>query len=149
MRLNLNQNIPIIGMHLKPIGINRRNKVCNIDAGIVFFWNGNWRSQGWQKNTVLIFWVNGTLRYLQKTCVLLYMAGVFICRYRWVSVGRLHRPSSFPGIPICTCVLAVPHGTQPWAQSAPFFNQPCSTPALTLLAESVVLAQWAGEWLAL
>lgn len=37
MRLNLNQNILIIGMHLKPIGINRRNKVCNIDAGIVFF----------------------------------------------------------------------------------------------------------------
>lgn len=42
MRLNSNQNIPIIGMHLKPIG---ENKVCSVDAGIAFFWKGNWRSR--------------------------------------------------------------------------------------------------------
>lgn len=89
----------------------------------------------------IIFLVNGTFRYLQKTCVLLFTAGVFIHRYRWVSAGQLHCPSSFPGVPICTCVLALRHGTQPWARSAPFFNQPCSTPALTLLAETVVPAQ--------
>lgn len=150
-RLNSIQNIPVIGMHLKPIAINRRKQGVQCWCWNCFFFSckGNWRSQGWQKNISLIFPVNGTLRYLQKTCVLLYTAGVFICRYRWVSVGQLHRPSSFPGVPICTCVLALPHGTQPWARSAPFFNQPCSTPALTLLAESVVPAQWAGEWLAL
>lgn len=115
----------------------------------LFSWKGNWRFQGWQKNTSLFFQVNGTHRYLQKTCVLPYTAGVFICRYRWVSVGWRQRPLSFSGVPICTCELALPHGTQPWARSAPFFRQLCSTPALALLAESVVLAQWAGEWLAL